>query len=93
MILINILESVERPALFFARIIRAADWLRNGLEQMICFKPVEMGGLWHFQRILRRFFGLKRNGRGHNYDLTNLNLVGHGFGGDCNLCRFFYKMY
>lgn len=25
-------------------------------------------------------FGLKQNGRGHNYDLTNLNLAGQGFG-------------
>lgn len=54
MILINILESVERPALFFARIIRAADWLRNGLEQMICFKPVDFDEIRRFQRILKR---------------------------------------
>ena len=54
MILINILESVERPALFCADCL-AADGLRNGLEQMMCFKSVEMGGLWHLQRILKRF--------------------------------------
>ena len=34
------LESVERPALFFVDFDGAGDGLRNGLEQMMCFKPV-----------------------------------------------------
>ena len=33
-------ESVERPALFCADCL-ATDGLRNGLEQMMCLKPVD----------------------------------------------------
>ena len=54
MILINILESVEIPALFFADFDGAGDELRNGLEQMMCFKPVDFDEVGCFQRILKR---------------------------------------
>lgn len=43
MILVNILESVERPALFFVdwEGVEMGDWRRakwrNDLEQMMCF--------------------------------------------------------
>ena len=48
-------EPVKRPALFLW-IVEAGDRYGNRLEQIMCFKSVEMGGLWHLQRILRRFF-------------------------------------
>ena len=48
------LESVERPALFFVRIVVVDDWLRNGLEQMMCFKLVDSDGFGCFQRIAKR---------------------------------------
>ena len=48
MILINILESVERSALFFADCL-AGDGLRNGLEQMMCFKLIDLDGFRRFR--------------------------------------------
>ena len=47
-------ESVERPALFLCGLFGGGDGLRNGLEQMMCFKPVDFDEFECFQRILKR---------------------------------------
>ncbi len=39
---------------FFCADCLAADGLRNGLEQMMCLKPVDFDEFECFQRILKR---------------------------------------
>nr|DAF49086.1 MAG TPA: Bromelain inhibitor VI [Siphoviridae sp. ctnpt50] len=40
--------------LFFCKNCWAGDGLKNGLEQMMCFKPVDFDEIGRFQRILKR---------------------------------------
>ena len=35
-------------------------WLRNGLEQMMCLKPVDFDEIRRFQRILKRILDQNR---------------------------------